>query len=253
MNKLHLQHICTDLILFSFLPPNFMFKEGLPWDYQKPHHWQFCPFIKEKQASRGLVFPGLEKWAGPRVGLDFRAWRGRSSGEAGKARRALSLALKVAGPVRWGALVWPGLTGSPFLAEPWGWPNGRPLALCKEQGKPGNQMPRVPTTSGFCKPLMIGWKDNVIRKGTDIGLPIRSGLKGIAFELCNKIYVTSFSPLPAPSSAYLHGAWEKVDGWALSSGERLKIGNIKWSHFQQAAKIINIMKVEAWGRTPLLF
>lgn len=98
MYKLHLQRIYTDLILFSFLPPNSMFKEGPPWDHQMPHHWQFCPFNKEKQASRGPVFPGLEKRAGPRVGLDFRAQRGRSSGEAGKARRALSLAPEVAGP-----------------------------------------------------------------------------------------------------------------------------------------------------------
>lgn len=28
---------------------------------------------------------------------------------------------------------------------------------------------------------------------------------------------------------------------------------IKWTHFKQAAKIINIMRVEALGKTPLLY
>lgn len=28
---------------------------------------------------------------------------------------------------------------------------------------------------------------------------------------------------------------------------------MKWTHFRQAAKIINIVRVEALGKTPLLF
>ena len=35
--------------------------------------WQLVPLVKEKQMDKGLVLSGLEKQAGPKMGLDFRA------------------------------------------------------------------------------------------------------------------------------------------------------------------------------------
>lgn len=66
--------------LFSVLLPPFLKHKQFfpilgpaPGDHQMPPHWQLCPFIKENQTNKGLVFPGLEKQAGLHVGLDFRA------------------------------------------------------------------------------------------------------------------------------------------------------------------------------------
>lgn len=93
----------STLTLFSVLPPFLKYKRffpilgSAPGEHQMPPHWQLCPFIKENQANKGLVFPELEKQAGLRVGLDFKALKGRSSDLSVKSRKALSLTPEVAG------------------------------------------------------------------------------------------------------------------------------------------------------------
>lgn len=74
-----------------------------------PSCWQLSPFTKDKRANKGFVFPGSRKQAGPRVGLDFRAWKGELRHEW--------QVLKSPEPGSQGA--GPGATGSVLeLAEP---------------------------------------------------------------------------------------------------------------------------------------
>lgn len=182
-----------------------------------PSCWQLSPFTKDKRANKGFVFPGSRKQAGPRVGLDFRAWKGELRHEW--------QVLKSPEPGSQGA--GPGATGSVLeLAEPgnpqrvshachaWGklfrlnhgvakWQTTCSLQEARAGRKP--DVKRFPTMSGFCKTLVTAGKGSAIRRGTDLDLPPgqESGrLKGIVFESGNQSHMTPFTAL-------LHGA----PGW----------------------------------------
>lgn len=54
-------------------------------------------------------------------------------------------------------------------------------------------------------------------------------------------------------SLYIYIQWTSFLGVGFIWGKSENREYINWSHFNQAAKISNIMKVESWGKTPLLF